>query len=372
MKKSTTYRILALTALLLAVACSKTETFRMDEGGEAMTFRSYVPTPVSKADAGSFVEGTVLPDNSSFGVFAFYQPGVIDSGVAATWNASTRKPDFMFNQQVDFDGTDYTYSPLRYWPSNMENTISFWAYYPYSVYSTDNSGPLKFYESDGSTRYTANSTGLPVAKYTVDKDPANQYDILFDSFANQDKTYDNCAPTPGVVPLNFRHALCLVDFQIAEGTGADIHSMSLEGIYWSGTCTNPANRTWENQSDLGNMSVQNLTVTSSTICSLILIPQTLAGTGTVSNAVFKLNYDITFASSDPSHPDDIVYKGDTFTVNLWKDTGDANVDYGVKTWEPGKHYIYRLSAGLDRIEFEEVVEAGEDWTVANNNISVPE
>ncbi|MBR5063849.1 MAG: hypothetical protein IKX05_03945, partial [Bacteroidales bacterium] len=87
------------------------------------------------------------------------------------------------------------------------------------------------------------------------------------------------------------------------------------------------------------------------------------------DATFTLNYDITFASSDPTHPDPIVYTGDSFSVKLFK-TGTGA--YGVTQWEAGKHYIYKIAAGLDRIEFEEIVESSEDWSVGNPNISVPE
>lgn len=377
MRKTVTYgKLLAVlgtaAALLLLASCSKVEVVESVNAGEPvpMLFSTYTPKPVSKVDSGSFVDGTSLPDNSSFGVFAFYQEGVIDSGVPASWNA-TRTPNFMFDQEVEYDGTDYTYAPERYWPSNEENTISFWAYYPYTAYRTDNTNPLKFYESDGTTDYSSSSTGLPVVKYTVPSDPDDQYDILFDTFDNTDKTYLNCTPTHGVVPLTFKHALSWVEFQIIEGTGAKINSMEITDLYWSGTCADPSSISWTDLDDLDDYSIADVVVSSSTICSMLMIPQELNLTG--QEPKLTINYDITFASSDPNHPDPIVYKNNTGSVYL-KDAKNytGTDDIGVYVWQPGYHYTYKIRAGFERIEFEEVVVSTDDWSVGNVNISVPE
>ena len=285
------------------------------------------------------------------------------------WSAGGWKPEYMFNQQVDFDGTNYSYTPLRYWPANEENTLSFWAYYPYSIYNTGNTGALKLYSNAACTAaYTSSSTGLPYAKYTVPMDPDAQVDLLFDSFANKNKTYWNCTPTPGTVQFNFRHALSWVEFQIIEGTGAVINSMEVTDLYWSGVCTDVENRTWVNQADLDDFSVSNVTVNSSTICSMIMMPQTLESTATLT-----INYDITYESSDPGHPDPIVFAGNSGSVLLRAATlADGTTPAGITAWEPGHHYVYKIRAGFDRIEFEEVIVSADDWIVGASDISVPE
>ena len=363
-----------LLIALAAIGCAKVETEGVDEGGEAMNFGIYVPRNVSKADSDTFVEGTVLPDNSSFGVFAFYQPGVVFSGTPATWNASTRKPDFMFNQQVDFDGTDYTYTPLRYWPSNEENTISFWAYYPYSIYSTDNSSALKFYESDGTTAYSANSTGLPKIKYTVSTNPNNQYDILFDTFTNQNKTYDNCSPTPGTVPLKFRHALSLIQFNISAGGGAlpegavvTISTLSLTNVKSEGVCADPS-ASVETEVDAGNYwsSVANPGTIAlpegATDFSLILMPQQLLENGSTgtSQIVLTIGFDLSFPAAD-NREATITYKNNLISAPIWSDV--AATPYGTKKWLPARKYTYNVTAGLEEIEFSEVFT--EEWTTAS-------
>lgn len=359
-------------ALLLAVGCAKVETV----GGfsdKPMTFRTYTPRVVKSgaetkaATAGAVVSPGALPADSQFGVFAFYQPGVVGSSTG-TWGdggaRSSWTPDFMFNQMVDFDGSDYDYSPLRYWPANEDNTISFWAYYPYELYATDNSGALKFYESNGTTNYSASSTGLPYIKYTVPKNPAQQYDILFDSFVNKNRTYDNGAGS-GQVPMTFRHALALVEFRLREGGSesatTDITEMTVGPINWSGTCSNPVDRTWFDQGNPDSIVVEDLQVQGGVIIRLLVMPQTLT------NAMkLTINYDLEFESSDPVHsPEPIVYSDNTGTVNLLDAKNAAgNASANITAWEAGHHYIYYIDAGYDRIEFEEVVVLNEDWASA--------
>ena len=370
-------KVLALAALLtLSVGCVRIEQDEFSD--KPMTFRTYKPRAVGKsgaealqpwtkaATAGEIVSPGTLPENTSFGVFAFYQPGVIGSSTG-TWGAggarSSWTPVFMFNQQVDFDGINYTYSPLRYWPSNEENTISFWGYYPYELYNPDNSGALKFYDSvQCNIAYSASSTGLPFITYTVPTDPEDQYDILFDSFVNQDRTYANGAGS-GTVPLTFRHALALVEFRLREGGSAttQITEMTVGPINWSGVCTDPAARTWDRQGDPDDITIENLEVEGGQITRLLVMPQTLTN-----DMELTIRYTLYFASSDPVHsPDPIVYSGNEGTLTLLSAKDSHGDPAGINAWEAGHHYIYYIDAGYDRIEFEEVVEAGdEDWTSA--------
>ena len=100
----------------------------------------------------------------------------------------------------------------------------------------------------------------------------------------------------------------------------------------------------------------DVTTDDPTICSLVLMPQAITSSMTVS-----ITYNIHFASSDPDHPDDIVYSNNSGTARL-----DSAVS--ITSWEPGKRYIYNISAGFERIEFESAVTT--DWSVGNDNIPV--
>lgn len=354
---------------MLSAACAKIVT---DSDGERefsdnpMLFQTYSAT--SRAGV---ITGTTLPENTSFGVFAYLQKGVVGSSTAH-WSDGGWKPDFMFNQEVSFDGTDYSYSPLQFWPYNEENTISFWAYYPYEAYTAGNTGELKFYETTdaGSPDFSKNSTtGLPVIKYSVPTDPAQQTDILFDSFANKDQTYEGCTPTPGTVRLQFRHALSLVEFRIVssgeslpEGATVNIVNMTLTNVADSGVCPDPsasiadttaAKSFWSPVS--GNKTIE---ISSSFNSSFMMMPQTLSEEGSTGHSVMKLtlSYDIVFPAAD--NPETTLsYDGNNFEAYIWRSTGTA---YGVKRWLPGRKYVYNIEAGLEKIEFSEVTEMS--WT----------
>ena len=386
---------LVLAAVLLAAAgCVRIETNGMSDN--PMRFSTYTPRSTKAAAEPGVVSAGALPSNTSFGVFAFYQPGTVGSVTGRWGNGGSRsswKPDYMFNEQVDFDGTSYTYSPLRYWPSNEENTISFWAYWPIEFYNaSNNSGTLKFYDAASyqsnpatATAYTSNSTGLPVVEYTVSTTPSLQYDLLFDSFANTDKTYDNCSPSPGTIPLTFRHVLSQIEFRIiADGEALpdnatiDITRFELSGVYSKGTCLSPgasfadpedAEDYW--QVDRSNPNPTAVTIpTGANSSVLILMPQALPeDTGTLHSKVgLTMEYDIVFpAAHDPEHAT-IKYEDNLVeNVFLWRKKRDGHpedIAYGVEAWLPGRKYVYNIDVGLDKIEFSEVVE--ESWTTEVN------
>ena len=148
--------------MLLSAACTELEG-PGDEGwtelggDRPVLFNSSLAAPVTKS--------STLPDNTTFGVFAFYQPGT--SGNPGTWSNS-RTPDFMFNQPVLFRLADsptssntYTYSPTRYWPSNDYNTLTFWAYYPYTA-------TPDFLVANSTDPYTNTSAGIPDIRFNTD------------------------------------------------------------------------------------------------------------------------------------------------------------------------------------------------------------
>lgn len=353
-----TYGILA-AALLLLSACAKVSD---DRSGEQMpvTFSTYGLRPTgTKADASYVAPGADFAVGSVVGVYGFYH----DNSTFAT--DPDNIADFMYNTALtkQDDGT-WSYSPIKYWPNeygagaNSDNVdkLSFWGYYPRGA------AGLNLYKSGTTTAYDNNTPGIPKATFTQKENPDEMIDLMFSELEND-------LTKPGInenVTLKFRHALSLVEFQLAEGTGAEVNSLSLTEIKKTGTCANPsaAGITWTDVTGSFGISMTSMTVTGSTLLRILAIPQDID-----SDATFTLNYNIQFASSDPSHPEPIVYTGESANAKLYKTGADA---YGVTKWEAGKHYIYKISAGLDRIEFEEIVEAGDDWTVFPDTISVPE
>lgn len=370
---------LALAALaLLAAACGKIETWEGDP--VPVAFSTYARQS-TKADASYVAPGANFATGAQIGVFGFYHDGngATDGSWAADQAADNNIPDYMYNQLVTKqDDGSWTYSPIKYWPnetgagatSEHADKLSFWGYYPRiaeanytadAAMYTGTDAVLRFWKAGSTTEPYANDvSGLPRVTFTQSEDPAQMVDLMF-AAPQQDLTKPSL---DGKVQFVFRHALALVEFQLAEGTGAEVTNMTLTKIKKSGTCADPsaAPIAWTDAAGSFNIARTNETVTGNTLLRILAVPQDIDA-----DATFTLTYNIQFASSDPSHPDPIVYTGESADAKLFK-TGTGA--YGVTKWEAGKHYIYRISAGLDRIEFEEIVESGDDWSVGNGNIVI--
>ena len=156
-----------------------------------------------------------LPDNTTFGVFAFYQPGTALS--PGTWNSS-RTPNFMYNEDVLFDGSTYTYSPLKYWPNNDYNTITFWAYCPY------NASNLVLRESGStSTAYSNTSTGIPDLFYTVTD---GKTDLLASELV-QNESKQGLSES---VLLPFHHTLSKLAFYVKKVDSGGRYTVNLTNV----------------------------------------------------------------------------------------------------------------------------------------------
>ena len=123
----TWYGIAALALAVLAgmVACSKNVDVTIEDEDDGWTVvNSNVPVRFSTSLKTAATRGA-LPANTTFGVFAFYSTGNIGN------LAPNNKPNFMSNEDVHYDGSTYTYAPVKYWPNT--GRLSFWAYAPYDA-----------------------------------------------------------------------------------------------------------------------------------------------------------------------------------------------------------------------------------------------
>lgn len=143
------------------------------------------------------VEETVTRSNDlntanllSVGVFAYYTGG-------NNWTTSDL-PNFMYNQPVTRTGSTapWTYSPLKYWPNNPADKLSFMAYAPYVK------------EAVGSNPSFSGITagGYPSLGYTVPATDNEQKDLLV-AVPLMDRTY---ATDNGKVSFTMEHALTRV------------------------------------------------------------------------------------------------------------------------------------------------------------------
>lgn len=161
-----------------------------------------------------------LPQNQTVGILAYYlQP---EEDHVVTWS-STATPNFMYNQLMTVNESgQLTYSPLKYWPSNPNDKIKFFAYSPHST------------EANGAIiPSSATAQGYPTLSYTSSTDISKQIDLLIAVTAPL-----NSSP----VSLNFKHALTQVSFsakyinnllsQVVTITG-----ITLNGVVYKADCT---------------------------------------------------------------------------------------------------------------------------------------
>ncbi|MDR1023238.1 MAG: fimbrillin family protein [Prevotellaceae bacterium] len=109
---------------------------------------------------------------------------------------ATTTPNFMFNQLVEKDNNAWTYSPLKYWPS-QHRKVNFFAVAPTPV------------AANGIELITSGSSyiGYPSFTVTTPAAPAQQQDICVASALDRTDTTGN-----GKVPLLFAHTMAKVRF----------------------------------------------------------------------------------------------------------------------------------------------------------------
>ena len=157
----------------------------MNEGNDDCGAEQGKPIEFSAAAEESWqtrVSGTTFSSGDKFGIFAFY--------------GSSTEPNFMKNQKVEYDGTAWTYSPIKYWPTSNSATLTFYAYYPYKA-----------------------STTLTTEKKLTFTMPDD---------ADTDFLVARNTQTRGAITLNFKHLLGKVVFKIKRDPA--VSSFNITGI----------------------------------------------------------------------------------------------------------------------------------------------
>ena len=154
---------------------------------------------------------TRLSENATSNSVSFTSGDAI--GVFADHNNSTT-PNFMNNQKVTFDGSNWTYEPVKYWPSDEEDKVDFYGYYPYGNKN------IKIQAT------TSRSSLIYVSKQA-------DTDVL--AAVSQGQSFTNNGRT---VQLSFVHLLAKVNYTFTSASAKNhpvIHAMKYE-IPSEGTC----------------------------------------------------------------------------------------------------------------------------------------
>ena len=173
---------IAAMAALTLVSCSSEDLNSVSDNSsknEAISFDGYLGrSAVAVNGTRGSVETKDKLKTDGFGVFSQY-------------TGTSSFPNFA-NQKVTCPGTKWTYSPLKFWPT--QGKIDFLAYAPYNY--------------DG-TNTTLTGTSI---SFKVDNKVGNQKDLLW---ANaKDQTKENISSTGNKVKFQFAHALSRLGYTV--------------------------------------------------------------------------------------------------------------------------------------------------------------
>ncbi len=206
------YLIAAAAAAVLAAGCAKNEVIQTQQEMTPVTFGVYngrmATKAVSTTTYGQINTNALLQSSAGFGVFAYFSDNSLVTPPAnndyTAGSPSNFYPNFMYNQRVNYVGTAWTYSPIKYWPneysttaalSAVEDKLTFFAYAPYVATTGD----------EGVTAISANTaTGDPTISFKVPAAYDKQIDLLYSDADTKNKTKQAIS---GTVNFTFKHAL---------------------------------------------------------------------------------------------------------------------------------------------------------------------
>jgi len=346
-----------LTILMVIVSCAKIDivpdTYNSRNENVEIVFGAHAGKGLMTR---AVINGDTLPDGSEFGVYSYYAAGtnhlLIDNGHYA----------------VNKDTARATGGEKYYWPKSDNNnvtkdSIDFLAIYPYSTTDYSRSGNTVTITLNAST---TDSTSTKDVLYAI---ADNQYHQTVG-------TYNNTTPNKYYVPLTFKHALTLVEFQgkhagatnnIDTITVTEIAFLNSDGtayaIYTGGsisfdiskiTATTKPDTTFTGGTTNNTLNfANNCGLTSSkytTISKAIMVPQA------VPNKV-RITYNITIKNTNGEK---VEFTGRQVVkeINTGSDMTNNTPRNYVSNWYSGKHYVYRYYITAEAIEFTVTVD---DW-----------
>lgn len=389
---------LAMAAMLVGTGCSTDEVVNDYSPENAIQFGTYV---------GRDAQGranVISADNiaeQGFGVFAYYTDEA-DFSASAT-------PNFMFNQKVlgigfgadgvetsvvstdpNYPGTKWEngwyYTPLKYWPNEATDKLSFFAYAPHKAANSEN------FELFANT-----VSGDPIITFNVNSIVKNQEDFLY-----SEPILNKCKANGGVgvddqVVFNFKHALARIGFnietivdQIADNTtGQDddnvndnatskdaattvyIDQVELIGSFYNKGKFNLNSNVWDEKIYTAGLTTYTLEKTSN--FNSVLVTTTKQ----------KLNADDSYIMIIPKYFDGSTEENTLRIKTTYRVlTGDPALPNGksevtnVITSEPfslnfemGKAYTFSLQLGLTSVKLTASVA---DWTTGKDvAVNVP-
>ena len=175
MKQNYFIGLIACAALTMT-GCSNDEINapQQSQGNNAIEFSTYLGRNAQGSRGTETNDASIKKNekNGGFGVLAYYteQKNFAD--------ANNNKPNFMWNQEVTYSNSAWSYTPVKYWPTKVGDKVSFFAYAPYAA----NGNGKGIVLSDNSV------AGAPTATITLPDDPAQTIDFV--AAVQMNKTHD--------------------------------------------------------------------------------------------------------------------------------------------------------------------------------------
>lgn len=281
--------------------------------------------------------GTVLTTIDKVRLFASYT-GTADWGPSSSYSF-----DYMYDQLLTkvADGS-WTYSPLKYWPVNPADKISFFAYAPEEA------------KTKGYISVSAASTSNPKFTYTLPAQESDKLDLLVAGTLN-------CTNATKKVSLSMKHALTQVTFKAKNGAPANISNITLSAA----TVTMPGT---------GTLTFNSASVPASASGTFIWTPDTSTSKLTIFTADDKLGGSKTISlgtSADAQtlatffllpvgDPSTQVKFSLTYTITKTSGPNSGNTTALTTTispsasplWLPGKVLGYTILVIDDRLEID--------------------
>lgn len=257
----------------------------------------------------------------------------------ADWKSASHCFDYMYNQYAHNPGSGWTYTPLKYWPGESTDKISFFAYAPVAARDI--------------LTVPAISAKNPTFTYTVPRAESAQLDFLVASQLN-------CTNATGKVMFSMQHALSQVVVKVKNGD-ATVSDATLSALRLtmprSGTLTfgdtgyasgkqftwAPASEKQDIDADVtvGGSPAKTLSLGTSTTAAKSAATFFLLPVSDPSASVkFHLTYTLTKGTGTNIGPSPAI------TTTIAPSTTPA--------WAPGKIYTYVISIADDRIEISSV------------------
>lgn len=345
--------ILAMAAVA-STSCSNEETRVNEPKSDAIEFGTYLGRD---AESRASVFTTNDMNTAGFAVFASY---------TGQENFLNQTMNFMYNQKVTLDGSAWKYFPLKYWPNNDGDKVSFFAYAPHNVTGAD---PI-----DDQAQ----------VNFTVQDAVASQKDLVVaDAVTN--KTKQDIA---GTVDFTFKHMLARVGLNVeamfdlvngdvtgkpdsnkdngtkADGTIIKVTKVELIGKFDKAGVIDLTTSSWSGVDSSTAPDVTYSWVAANFVSSVA---------DNVTTDKQQLNNEANYAMIIPQNVSGMKVKV-TYTVTTTDGnltSGESAIDNEITSdafnfnFEQGKAYMFNLHLGMTSVKFTASVS---DWETGSQTV----